>query len=119
LLEPCAATSGTHVKNGKLAYANNFIGDVVQMVESEQRIPTGHVVLSASFEREGDTMPPQGTLSLCIRDQKAGEKAILTQPGKFGLGGGWSSGAPEPSPSPTIIPASGPGHSPAVPSNAS
>jgi arylsulfatase len=33
-------------------------------------------------------MPPQGTLSLYIRDQKVGEDTIRTQPGKFGLGGG-------------------------------
>lgn len=33
-------------------------------------------------------MPPQGTLSLHIRDQQVGEGTIMTQPGKFGLGGG-------------------------------
>ncbi len=33
-------------------------------------------------------MPPQGTLTLHIRDQQAGEGMIMTQPGKFGLGGG-------------------------------
>ena len=77
-----------YVKEGKLAYAYNFVGEAVQVVESDQQVPTGHVVLSASFERQGDAMPPRGTLSLYIRDQKAGEGTILTQPGKFGLGGG-------------------------------
>ena len=77
-----------YVKEGKLAYAYNFVGEAVQVVESDQQVPTGHVVLSASFERQGDAMPPQGTLSLYIRHQKAGEGTILTQPGKFGLGGG-------------------------------
>jgi hypothetical protein len=33
-------------------------------------------------------MPTQGTLSLFMRDAKVGEGAIMTQPGKFGLGGG-------------------------------
>ena len=33
-------------------------------------------------------MPTQGTLSLYIRDEKVGEGKIMTQPGKFGLGGG-------------------------------
>jgi hypothetical protein len=33
-------------------------------------------------------MPTQGTLTLYVRDEKAGEGAIRTQPGKFGLGGG-------------------------------
>jgi len=60
----------------------------VQVVQSDQPIPTGHVVLSASFDREGDAMPAQGTLSLYIRDRRAAEGKIRTQPGKFGLGGG-------------------------------
>jgi hypothetical protein len=77
-----------YVKDGKLAYAYNFIGEAVQVVQSDQAIPTGHVVLSASFDREGTAMPAQGTLSLYIRDQKAGQGSIRTQPGKFGLGGG-------------------------------
>jgi arylsulfatase len=46
------------------------------------------VVLSASFERDGDTMPPRGTLTLHIRDQQVAQGAVMTQPGKFGLGGG-------------------------------
>jgi arylsulfatase A-like enzyme len=77
-----------YVKDGRLVYAYNFIGESVQVVQSDQAVPTGHVVLSASFEREGDSMPPQGTLTLHIRDQPAGSGRIMTQPGKFGLGGG-------------------------------
>jgi arylsulfatase A-like enzyme len=77
-----------YVKDGKLAYVYNFVGQAVQVVESDQRVPVGRVILSASFERKGDGMPPQGTLSLHIRDQRAGEGTIMTQPGKFGLGGG-------------------------------
>jgi hypothetical protein len=42
-----------YVKDGRVAYAYNFVGQAVQVVESDQRIPTGPVVLSASFEREG------------------------------------------------------------------
>lgn len=66
----------------------NWIGQLVQVVESDQSIPTGHVVLSASFERQGSSLPTQGTLTLHIRDQAVGEDRIRTQPGKFGLGGG-------------------------------
>jgi hypothetical protein len=33
-------------------------------------------------------MPAKGSLSLYIRDEKVGEQEIITQPGKFGLGGG-------------------------------
>ena len=77
-----------YVKDGKLTYAYNFVGELVQTVVSEEKIPTGHVVLSCSFEREGDGLPAQGTLSLYIRDHNAGAATIRTQPGKFGLGGG-------------------------------
>ena len=75
-----------YVKDGRLTYVYNFIGELEQIVESNETIPSGHVVLSASFDRQGDTMPTQGTLSLYIRDQKVGEDTIRTQPGKFGLG---------------------------------
>jgi arylsulfatase len=77
-----------YVKDGRLKYVYNWIGELEQIVESNETIPSGHVVLSASFEKQGDTMPTQGTLSLYIRDQKLGEETIRTQPGKFGLGGG-------------------------------
>ena len=43
-----------YVKDGKLKYVYNFVGEHEQIVESDEPIPTGHVVLSASFEREGD-----------------------------------------------------------------
>jgi arylsulfatase A-like enzyme len=77
-----------YVTDGKLKYVYNWIGELVQVVESDATIPTGHVVLSASFEREAETMPTQGTLGLYIRDEKVGEATIRTQPAKFGLGGG-------------------------------
>jgi arylsulfatase len=77
-----------YVNGGKLKYVYNFVGEHVQTVESDVPIPTGHVVLSASFEKENDELPTQGTVSLYIRDEKVGEAKIMTQPGKFGLGGG-------------------------------
>ncbi|MBV8945165.1 MAG: arylsulfatase [Solirubrobacterales bacterium] len=77
-----------YVKDGKLKYVYNILGELVQAVESDETIPTGHVVLSASFEKQGDGIPAEGPLSLYIRDQKVGETTIRTQPGKFGLGGG-------------------------------
>jgi arylsulfatase len=77
-----------YLKDGKLRYVYNWVGELVQVIESDDTVPTGHVVLSASFDREGDSMPVQGTLSLYIRDRKIGEGKIRTQPGKFGLGGG-------------------------------
>jgi arylsulfatase A-like enzyme len=77
-----------YVTDGRLKYVYNWIGELVQVVESEVTIPTGHVLLSASFDRVGDTMPTEGTLTLHIGEEQVGESTIRTQPAKFGLGGG-------------------------------
>jgi arylsulfatase len=77
-----------YVKDGKLVYVYNFVGELLQVVESQETVPTGHLYLSASFERTNDTMPVEGTLTLHIRDKEVGSGTIRTQPGKFGLGGG-------------------------------
>ena len=77
-----------YVKDGRLVYVYNFVGQHIQTVVSDEKIPTGHVVLSATFERQNTTMPTQGALTLHIRDKQVGEAGIMTQPGKFGLGGG-------------------------------
>jgi hypothetical protein len=77
-----------YVKDHKLKYVYNFVGELVQVVESEESVPSGLVVLSASFDKQGDGMPTQGTLTLFIRDRAVGSGTIRTQPGKFGLGGG-------------------------------
>jgi hypothetical protein len=47
----------------------------------------GHVVLSASFENEGDTMPAEGALTLPIREQAVGSGRVRTQPGRFSIAG--------------------------------
>lgn len=77
-----------YVNEGKLRYVYNWVGELVQVIESDETIPTGHAVVSASFEKAGNAMPTEGVLSLYIRDRKVGEGRIRTQPGKFGLGGG-------------------------------
>jgi arylsulfatase len=76
-----------YIKDRKLKYAYNFVGIHETIVESTEEVPLGHVVLSASFEREGDSMPAEGTLTLHIRDQAVGEAKLTTQPGKFSLAG--------------------------------
>jgi arylsulfatase len=76
-----------YVKNRRLKYVYNFVGIQEQMVESDGPIPTGHHVFSASFEREGDAMPAEGTVTLHIGEEKVGEGRIKTQPGKFSLAG--------------------------------
>ena len=50
-------------------------------------MPAGKAVLSAVFEKEGETMPTTGTLSLYVNEEKVGEGTIQTQPGKFALSG--------------------------------
>ena len=76
-----------YVKDGKLKYVYNFVGLEEQMVESTAEVPTGTVILSAAFEREGDGMPTTGTLSLYVGEEKVGEGRIKTQPGNFSLVG--------------------------------
>jgi arylsulfatase A-like enzyme len=76
-----------YVKDGKLKYVYNFVGLQEQIVESDAPIPTGRHIFSASFERENDGLPAEGTLTLHIGEDKVGEGRIRTQPGKFSLAG--------------------------------
>src|SRR5580704_15333777 len=76
-----------YVKDGKLKYVYNFVGDQVQVIESTQPLPSGRKVLSASFEREGDTMPAEGTLTLRVGEEPVGQGRIRTQPGEFSIAG--------------------------------
>jgi arylsulfatase len=76
-----------YVKDGKLKYVYNFVGSREQIVVSTKPVPTGEVILGATFVRENDTLPTTGTLSLFINDEKVGEGQIMTQPGNFSLVG--------------------------------
>jgi arylsulfatase len=76
-----------YLKDRKLKYVYNFVGLNEQIVEATEQIPTGRHVFSASFEREGDGMPAEGTLTLHIGKKQVGEGTITTQPGKFSLAG--------------------------------
>ena len=76
-----------YIKDGKLKYVNNFVGLFEQFVESTEDVPLGHAVFSASFEREGDGMPSEGTLTLHIGEKAVGDGKIKTQPGFFSLVG--------------------------------
>jgi arylsulfatase len=76
-----------YVKDRKLKYAYNFVGDTLQTVESTKEIRSGTSILGASFVRDGDSMPATGMLSLFIDDEKVGEGRITTQPGNFSLVG--------------------------------
>jgi arylsulfatase len=76
-----------YIKDGKLKYVYNFAGLNETVIESTETVPTGHKVFSASFEREGDSMPVEGTLTLYFGDQAVGSGHLTTQPGKFSLAG--------------------------------
>ncbi|MGP0026458.1 MAG: hypothetical protein ACLPKE_24350 [Streptosporangiaceae bacterium] len=76
-----------YVKDGKLKYVYNFVGDDEQIIESAGPLPTGQIVVSASFEREGQSMPAEGTLTLHVGDREVGRGRIKTQPGKFSIAG--------------------------------
>jgi arylsulfatase A-like enzyme len=76
-----------YLKDGRLNYVYNWVGMFEQHVVASVPITTGHHVFSASFEREDDSMPAEGTLTLHIRGDKVGEGLIKTQPGKFSIAG--------------------------------
>jgi hypothetical protein len=76
-----------YIKDGKLKYVYNWVGMFEQIVESSESITPGHAVLSATFEREGNAMPAERTLTLHIGETKVGEGRIKTQPGKFSIAG--------------------------------
>ncbi len=85
-----------YLKDGKLKYVYNFLGENEQMIASSVAVPTGKVVLGVEFVKEklqairNSPVPNQciGTASLFINDQKVGEfKGMATQLGKFALCG--------------------------------
>jgi len=76
-----------YVKDRKLKHAYDFVGSKLQTIESTDEVPTGNLILGASFVRDGDSMPATGMLSLFIDDKKVGEGTIMTQPGNFSLAG--------------------------------
>jgi arylsulfatase len=91
-----------YIKDRRLHYVYNFVGMIEQKVVSTEEIPTGKsVILSASFEKQGEEPRgvAQGRLSLYFGENKVGEARIKTQPGYFAVTGdglcvGWDSGAP-------------------------
>ncbi len=78
-----------YVRDGRLKYADNFVGMNTTTIDSEEDIPRGeNIILAATFNREGEQpkVVPIGTLALYINDKKVVEGKIRTQPGRFGLG---------------------------------
>jgi arylsulfatase len=79
-----------YVKDNRLHYVYDFVGSVSQKIVGSEDVPTGeNLILSASFEKDGEDAPgvATGMLSLYHGEQKVGEGRIKTQPGKFTLAG--------------------------------
>ena len=79
-----------YIKDDRLHYVNNFVGMMEQKVDASEDVPTGeNLILSASFEKDGEDPPgvATGILSLYHGDKKVGEGRIKTQPGFFSLAG--------------------------------
>ena len=79
-----------YIKEDRLHYVNSFVGMFEQKVVATEDVPTGaNLILSASFEKDGEDPPhvATGILSLYHGERKVGEGRIKTQPGAFSLAG--------------------------------
>jgi hypothetical protein len=78
------------IKDGRLHYVYNWLGEKIQEVTSDRDVPAGKHILTAEFEKTGDdeqTKSATGTLTLYIDDEPVGKTEIMTQPGFFALSG--------------------------------
>jgi arylsulfatase A-like enzyme len=81
-----------YVKDKKLHYCFNWIGDAIQKVVADSDITTGKHLFVADFESKGQSTDPKmpgfaGTLTLYVDEKKVGAAEIVTQPGDFCLVG--------------------------------
>ena len=79
-----------YIKANRLHYTNSFVGTLEQRVVATEDVPTGtNLVLSASFEKDGEESPgtATGILSLYHGDLKVGEGRVKIQPGPFAVAG--------------------------------
>ncbi|HEY6410129.1 MAG TPA: sulfatase-like hydrolase/transferase, partial [Ktedonobacteraceae bacterium] len=78
-----------YVKEGRLHYIYNWLGQFKQQVVSNKAVPTGASTLSAIFTKEGEDPPhvANGTLALYIDNEQVGQMKMRTQPGKFSIAG--------------------------------
>jgi len=75
-----------YIKDKKLHYLYNWLGEKFQKVASSIEISTGKHVFTAEFVKTGDhkeTMSATGTLTLYIDMKQVGQANIMTQPGFF------------------------------------
>jgi arylsulfatase len=77
------------LKETRLYYESNFVGQQVFKFKSDSDVPSGHVTLGIEFSKtkEDPKGVANGMLKMFINDRKVAEGRMKTQPGKFGLGG--------------------------------
>ena len=79
-----------YLKDGKLHYVYNWLGEKIQTVTSTRSIEQGRHLFVAEFDKTGDdsdTASSIGTLTLFIDTEAVGSAEIMTQPGNFALTG--------------------------------
>ena len=79
-----------YIKDKRLHYVYNWLGEDIQKVTSNVEIITGRHVFTAEFGRTGQdpqTRSALGTLTLYIDTEQVGQAEIKTQPGYFSLVG--------------------------------
>ncbi|MGI9614578.1 MAG: arylsulfatase [Acidimicrobiales bacterium] len=77
------------IKDGKLHYVYNWLGEREYELTSTAAVPIGDVVLGVSFDKESNDAQGSslGTATLFIDDEAVGSGDVRTQPGKFMLAG--------------------------------
>ncbi|HEX5938179.1 MAG TPA: arylsulfatase [Actinomycetota bacterium] len=86
-------TGGGHslyLRERRLHYTYNWLGEKIQTVSSDREISTGKHVLTAEFHKTGDdeqSKSAEGTLTLYVDNEPVGKTEIQTQPGMFALTG--------------------------------
>ena len=79
-----------YVKDKKLHYVYNWLGDDIQKCSSDTPVPPGKHIFTAEFKKTGEeneTLSATGTLTLYIDMQQVGQSDIRTQPGFISLAG--------------------------------
>jgi arylsulfatase len=91
-----------YIKDKKLHYLYNWLGEDMQETTSSVEISTGRHIFTAEFAKTGQdpqTKSALGTLTLYVDTEQVGQSEIKTQPGYFSLVGeglcvGRDSGSP-------------------------
>jgi len=79
-----------YLKDGRLQYVYNWLGERIQTVQAPDPVTPGAHVLTAEFVKTGDdpaTMSATGTLTLYVDTVAVADAEIMTQPGMFSLVG--------------------------------